>query len=76
MQKDFLDELMEELQKLKKNKKETVIPVPPAPHEVFGTIAEVAKKHNITADEMRALAAMRPLSQGEVETLNKLDENE
>ena len=76
MQKDFLDELMEELQKLKENKKETVIPVPPAPHEVFGTIVEVARKHNITADEMRALAAMRLLSQGEVETLNKLEENE
>ena len=73
MQKDFLDELMEELQKLKENKKETVIPVPPAPHEVFGTIVEVAKKHNITADEMRAFAAMRPLSKGEVEALKELD---
>ena len=73
MQKDFLDELLEELQKLNKNKKETVIPVPPAPHEVFGTIAEVAKRHNITADEMRTFAAMRPLSQGEVEVLKELD---
>ena len=76
MSKDFLDELMDELQKLKESKKETVIPVPPAPHEVFGTIVEVAKKHNITADEMRAFAAMRPLSQGEIETLNKLENNE
>ena len=73
MQKDFLDELMEELQKLNKNKKEAVIPVPPAPHEVFGTIAEVAKRHNITADEMRTFAAMRPLSQGEVEALKELE---
>lgn len=75
MQKDFLDELMEELQTLKKSKKETAIPVPPAPHEVLAVVAEVAKKHNITADEMRAFAALRPLSQGEIETLNELEEN-
>lgn len=75
MQKDFLDELMEELQKLKENKKETVIPVPPAPHEVFGTIVEVARKHNITADEMRVLLALRSVTKAELETIQQLEDN-
>lgn len=75
MQKDFLDELMEELQKLKENKKETVIPVPPAPHEVFGTIVDVARKHNITADEMRVLLALRSVTKAELETIQQLEDN-
>ena len=66
---------MEELQKLKENKKETVIPVPPAPHEVFGTIVEVARKHNITADEMRVLLALRSVTKAELETIQQLEDN-
>ena len=75
MQKDFFDELMEELRKLKENKQETTLPVPPSPHEVFSIVAEVAKKHNITAEEMGMLAAMRPISKTELDIICQSEDN-
>lgn len=74
MQKDFFDELMEELQKLKADKNENTLPVPPSPHEVFRVVIDVAEKHNVTADEMRILAANRPISQTEFEIMRELED--
>ncbi|MGN0178921.1 MAG: hypothetical protein ACI4DY_05690 [Monoglobaceae bacterium] len=73
MQKDFLEELIEELNALKDSKQ---FPTLPTPKDVFACIANVAKRHNITANEMRAILAMRAVSRDELETLKHLQEED
>lgn len=77
MKKDFLDELMEELQKLKEDQKSITITAPVAPHKVFGVIHNVAKNHELTLEEKKELAAVAAAMDGDVtpeelETLNDL----
>lgn len=73
MQKDFPEELIEELIALKNSKQ---FPELPTPKEVFNRIADVAKKHNITANEMRAILALRTVTKEELEALKQLQEDE
>lgn len=56
MKKDFLDELMEELQKLKDEQKKITISAPVAPHKIIGVIGSVARNHELTFEEKRAIA--------------------
>ena len=57
MKKDFLDELMEELQKLKDEQKKITISVPVAPHRVMNVINRILKNHTFTIEEKKAFAS-------------------
>jgi len=78
MKKDFLDELMEELQKLKDAQKKVTISAPVAPHKVISTFTRVAKNHELTYEEKRAFveAAMSldGITPQEAEILQELDQ--
>ena len=81
MKKDFLDEVLEELQKLKDEQKKVTITVPVAPHRVLGAIGQVAKKHEFTLEERTALTAaiamldgnLSPAEMTELRELDKLN---
>lgn len=66
MKKDLLDELMEALQKLKGEQKTITVSVPVAPGKVLGVIREVAKNHELTQEEKKALAAAAAAMDGDV----------
>lgn len=66
MKKDLLDELMEALQKLKEEQKTITVSVPVAPGKVLGVIREVAKNHELTQEEKKALAAAAAAMDGDV----------
>ena len=74
MKKDFLDELMEALQT---EQKKVSISAPIAPHKVIGVFANVAKEHELTWEEKRAIAetamALDGITPDEAELLHDLD---
>ena len=72
MKKDFLDELMEELQKLKDQAKEITIPVPVAPHEVFRAIERVAKNHNLSANELESMMGLRDVTKADLDLIRDI----
>ena len=74
MKKDFLDELMEELQKLKA--KEISIPMPVAPHEVFKTIERVAKNHNLSANELESMMGLRDVTKADLDLIRDIKATE
>lgn len=76
MKRDFIDELIDALIELKNSKKKISISIPPAPHEVFDVIVQVAKRHQITADEMKMLFGFRDLGKSERELLEDLENEE
>lgn len=76
MKKDFLDEVMEALQKLKEQSKEIIITVPVAPHEVLKTIGQVAKNYEFSADELGAMMGLREMTKADFEMLEDLRETE
>jgi len=76
MKKDFLDEVMAELQKLKEQSKEITITVPVAPHEVLKAIGKVAKDYEFSADELSAMMGLREMTKADFEMLDDLREAE
>lgn len=76
MKKEFLDEVMEELQKLKDQSKEITISVPIAPHEVLKAIGKVVKNYEFSADELGAMMGLREMTKADFEMLNDLREAE
>lgn len=66
MGKEFLDELMDELQKLKDEQKAITIPAPVAPHKVIKVIADVAKHHELSEEEKKSLACAAAAMDGDV----------
>lgn len=76
MKKDFLDEVMEELQKLKEQSKKITISAPVAPHEVLKAIGKVAKNYEFSADELGAMMGLREMTKADYEMLDDLREAE
>ena len=81
MKKDFLDEVMEELQKLKDEQKKVTITAPVAPHKVLKAISQVAKNHEFTLEEKKTFITMAAmldgtLSPAEMAELQKLDKHD
>ena len=78
MKKDFLDELMEELQKLKDEQKKVTISAPVAPHKVISAFTRVAKNHELTYEEKRSFAefamSLDGITPQEAEILRDLDQ--
>ena len=66
MKKDFLDELMDELQQLKDEQKKITISTPVAPHKVLSVINHVIKKHEITLDEKKAFVIAAASLDGDI----------
>ena len=66
MAKEFLDELMEELQKLKDEQKTITISAPVAPHKVIKAINQVVKHHELTQEEKQMLVEVSAAMDGTI----------
>ena len=66
MKKDFLNELIDALTELRDNQKKITLSAPPSPVAVLKTVSMVAKKHEVTAEDMEVAMAIRSISAGGV----------
>ena len=64
--RDFMDVLMEELQKLKDEQKKVTVSAPIPPHKVLGIVGRVAKKHEMTAEERTAFVTAVAALDGDI----------
>lgn len=66
MQKDFLDELMEELAKLHEEKKISGLAPDIARGRTIDTFLKVAANHKLTAEEKKAFAIAAAAADGDI----------
>lgn len=84
MKKDLLEELIDALTDLRNHQKTINIPLPPKPDEVFRVVGKVAKEHEVTAEELLTMMAMRStlhsdsenMIAADLQTVHDLENNE
>ena len=64
--KDFLGELIDALTELRDEQKKITIPAPPTPADVLKVVGNIAKKHEVTADDLEVAMALRSVVSGNV----------
>lgn len=76
MKQDLVDELLDALQQLKTEQKTLTLSTPIPPHKVINTIIPVIRKHELTFEDKRTLAAnamaLHGLTAEDIRTLNSL----
>jgi len=73
MKKDFLTELIDELTLLRDEQKKITIPAPPSPAAVMKVIGRVAKEHEVTAEDIETMMALRSVLPGNGESTAAAD---
>jgi len=66
MKKDFLTELIDELTLLRDEQKKITIPAPPSPAAVMKVFGRVAKEHEVTAEDIETMMALRSVLPGDL----------
>lgn len=64
--KDFLNELIDALTELRDEQKKITLPAPPSPKAVLKVVGDVAKNHEVTAEDLEVVMAIRSFTANNV----------